>query len=360
MKKLKILIVSSLALDTGSAIRASNIAKALKKAGVIVDFIKPYSKTLAFKLDFLLTLPRYFLRVIFSKADYVLTVKSYPNVGIPILIKKLLGGKIIIDTDDLSYAYSTGIWNFFSKICQELFIPLASLHTYHNPRLRKYLVNKLNISINKTYQLKQGVDLGLFKANINSKQQNLLIKKFKLKNKKILVYTGHFDIACDLKYILKAMPMVFKNNPEVRLVVIGDGKRKKEFQLLSSKLGIDKNIIWVGSLLLKKVSVFLNLADICLLYYQPKKANLYRSSLKIREYLALGKKVVCNNVGELKNFKDYTYQTTSRLIDYSKMIQKVLTGLNDNRQKKGEVFIKKEYNWEMIARNFISRLQTLT
>jgi len=356
-RRMKILIVSSLAQDTGSAVRAAYIAKSLKKAGVKVEFVKPFPRTLPFKLDFPITLPWYFLKIIFSPVGFVLAVKSYPNVGIPLFFKKFFGTKIIIDTDDLSFAYSEGIWSLLSRLSQELFLPLADFHTYHCAKLFDYLTSDLKIPKEKTYQLKQGVNLNVFTKKPTADSQKKLKRKFGLEGKKILVFIGHFDVACDLEEILKAMPQVSRKIPQARLLLVGDGERKEEFQELARKLGIFEKIIWAGLVPKEEVADFVSLGDVCLVYYQDKKANYFRASLKLREYLALGKKVVCNDVGELKNFEKYTYQTPAQLSDYTKMIIKVLSGFDDKREARGRVFVKKNYSWQKIGKDLSRKLK---
>lgn len=354
---MKILIVSSLAQDTGSAVRAEFIAESLKKAGARVEFVKPFSRTLPFKLDFLVTLPWYFFKIVFSSANHVFVVKSYPNVGLSLFFKKLLGAKIIIDTDDLSFAYSTGIWSFFSKFSQELFLRLADLYTYHCAKLFDYLTDDLKIPKQKTYRLKQGVDFRLFAKQPSVNFQKRLKKRLRLEGKKVLVFIGHFDIACDLENILEAMPQVLKEISQTRLLLVGDGERKEEFQELARKLGIFEKTIWVGLVPREEVVDFVSLGDGCLVYYQDKKANYFRASLKLREYLALGKKVICNDVGELKDFEKYTYQTSSQLSDYTKMIIRVLSGFGDKREIKGRGFVRKNYSWKKIGQDLSRRLK---
>ncbi len=348
---MKILVVSSLAADTGSSVRAAFLARALQGAGLKVEFVKPLSQTLPLKIDFLISLPWYFLKIIFTPCDFVLAVKSYPNVGIPLFFKKLFRGKIIIDTDDLSFAYSDGLWSLLSKLSQELFLPLAVLHTYHNPNLLNYLKNDLKIPEQKTFQVKQGTNLETYKKTSK--------KKLGFEKYKILLFVGHFDNACDLEPILKAMPPVFKKIPLSRLLIIGDGPLKRKFELTADKLGISEKIVWRGLLPNREVMGFINIADVCLVYYKVKKANKYRSSLKLREYLSLGKKVVCNNFGELADFADYTYQSTAGPEDFSQNIVKVLSGFTDRRELRGKEYIIRNYLWGGIGRDLADKLRSI-
>lgn len=355
---MKILVLSSLAGDTGSYIRALQLTESLKGNGVKVELVRPSPKTLPFKLDLLFSLPRYLYEIIFFKYDYIMAVKSYPNVGIPIFFKKLISPtKIILDTDDLSFAYTKGLWSWFSKILQEIFLPLADLYTCHNPKLKKYLVGKLKIPSAKVYFLPQGVSHIFFEPKVSLLKEKRLKERLKIGGSLVLIFTGHLDVACDLPMILRSLPQVFNVYPQARLVIIGDGLRKKEMQSLSQKLKIADKLIWIGLVSNNQIPNYLNMTDICLVYYQNTRANLYRVSLKIREYLAMGKKVVSNNTGDLKLFAKYSYQTDSNLVDYGRMVDRLLGGYSDGREKKGKLFVKKNYLWSMIGKNFIQFLK---
>jgi len=355
---MKILILSSLAFDTGSAVRAELMARALKEAKFKVDFVKPFPRTLPLRLDFLFSLPWYLLKVIISLPDFVLAVKSYPNVGVPLLLAKLAGEKIIIDTDDLSFAYSEGWLSRLSKLSQEIFLPLADLHTCHNPFLADYLKRRLKIPSDRVYQLRQGVNSDFFEQILPQEREKLK-KALGLGREKILVFVGHFDAACDLENILEVMPIVFKEIQDVKLILIGDGPKRREFYRLAKRLGIMEKIIWTGLVSRRQVISLVSLADVCLLYYRDKKVNYFRSSMKLREYLALGKRVVCNDVGELRDFRDFTYQVSSDLADLTKMIIKVLNGFSDKREIRGRDFVRRNYSWEKIGQDLSRRLKNV-
>jgi hypothetical protein len=79
--------------------------------------------------------------------------------------------------------------------------------------------------------------------------------------------------------------------------------------------------------------------------------------MKIREYLALGMDVICNNVGDLQEFKDLTFQSGPTPHDYALKILEVLT---EQRRLPSAIkidSIKRKYDWESIAEDFALKLQ---
>ena len=111
-KPLSILILSAKGWGTGSALRAFYIAEAFQKRGNNVRFIKPLP-TLPLWIDMAVSMPYYLWKTLFTRYQVVFVVKPYPTVIPAMLWQRILGAKLIIDIDDLDYAYSHGL---FQKI----------------------------------------------------------------------------------------------------------------------------------------------------------------------------------------------------------------------------------------------------
>ena len=351
----KILVYSALASDTGAAVRAKYLAEAIDKSGVSCRLVIPPRRTLPLKLDCWLSLPRYLSTLWRERPKVILGIKSYPNVGLVCLVQKWLGGKSVLDTDDLSYAYSKGFWRRLSKLAQELFLPLADLHTYHRPGLRRYLASK-GILKERLYRLEQGVGELFFKS-FRPQEINAIKHRLGFKKEKVLVFVGHFDIACDLGELLVILAPVLTSQPKVRLLVVGDGPRRAEYEQLTDELEIAAQVAWSGLVDPDEVPKLVAVADIGLVYYEQRKANFYRSSMKLREYLALAKPVVANDYGELKEWKKYVYQSKTDHESYRRVLKKVLFGRGDDRSTKGREFVSRTAGWQLIGKNFVQEIK---
>lgn len=343
---MKVVILSSFAQDVGCWLRAQYLGGSLN--GCEVSYIKPFKKTWPFMLDMLFSLPVNFFRVLFAKADVMIAVKPFPNVTWPLLVKRLFGTKIIVDIDDLDHGYRKGIVSEISKMLIRPFPRYFDLVTYHNNNLLKHIVNDLKVDRNKTYRLDQGVDFGVFNHEI---KDALLRNKFV--GRKVLLYTGHLNIASDLDDILKAVSML---KERYVFIIAGGGPLENDFKKLAKELNV--SVFFTGHLDRKDVARYLSIADVCLVYYKDNLVNLYRCSMKLRECLAMEKKVACNDVGDLKEFKDFTYQCGSDLKEFSKMIVKALNS-KDKRNIKGRKYIENKYNWEKIGEKFSKQIHKL-
>lgn len=345
---MKIGIIYSRSLVSGSALRASYIAKYLSKLGHDVEFIQPL-KRLPFQLDFPVSLLVYTLKILPKHYDIIYVIKSYPNACFPAIIKKSQNTKIILDVDDLDYAYRNGIGRNMSKFLQIPFPRFFDAITVHNDNLREFLNKEVGIPMNKIFDLAQGVDLELF--NEKNVDKNL-IKKLELEDKPLVIYTAHLDVSTDLEPILNAFKIVLKKVEDCKLLIVGGGPRQRYFEKMIEKMDLENKILFTGYLNKELLPSYIAIGDVCIVYYENRLPNFYRTSMKLREYLALKKPVVCNDVGELSKFKEYTYQTTTDFRDFAEKIIEFLLQKGDKREMKGYKFVIEKFSWEKIIKEF--------
>ncbi len=347
MKKYNITIIYSRSLESGGALRASYIADNLSLRGHNVDFIKPL-KRLPFQLDFPISLFYYALKTFFKQCDFLIVIKPYPNTCIPAILKKLQNTKIILDIDDLDYAYREGFMVHIGKMLQKPVPKFFDAITVHNENLRSLLINEWNIPEHKIHNLPQGIDLRLFdERNIDYN----IKKKLKLEGRKIIVFTAHLDVSTDMKPIFEALKIVCKRIENCTLVVAGRGPYQKDFEKLAKKMGLESNVIFTGPFETKILPSYIALGDVCIVYYEDRLANHYRTSMKLREYMAMKRPVACNDIGDLKQFEGYTYQSKTNVQDFA---NKIIEGLTDKNNKSiyGYDFVIQHFSWDKIIENF--------
>ncbi|MDH3976561.1 MAG: glycosyltransferase [Deltaproteobacteria bacterium] len=358
---MKILLYSSLAEDTGGAIRAAYIREALERCGHDVVYVKPLKKTRPLKFDFLLSLPSYTFAALTTPCHVAMAIKPYPNTGLPLLLRKMLGTKIVIDVDDLDYAYREGgIISWVGEKIQKPFPRLCDMVTYHNDNLFHHLTEDFNVAPDKLYRLDQGIDIKQFDDKaVHEKTRKNLIERYDLKEKKIVTYVAHLDPACDLDAILEGLPMVREAVPDFCLVVVGGGLFEKQFRQLAERLGVGDCVRFTGLLPKEGVIPFIAIADCCVVYYKDRKANYCRTSMKLREYISMGKRVVCNDVSELAKHKDYTYQTKTSVPEFSRMLIDVLKGKSDGREERGKTCMRENFSWDVLSGKLGKKMETL-
>jgi len=353
--KYDLLIFSSLPKNSGCYLRASYLGKSLTQNKLKIKVITP-PESMPFMLDFVLTFFLNLYYVFKYKFKMGFAIKPYPNALIPLLIKKLFTNiKIGVDIDDIDFGYRKGIINTISRLIQKPFPKFFDIVTYHNPLLKKFIIQEYNVKNKKLFILPQGVDFDIYNYKTDIKNfKKRVLKKIGISSKtKIIIYAAHLNIAADLDIILENINLLLSKR-DYFLIIAGGGPMFNFYKDYAKKLGI-KKIYFTGYLLPKEIAKYVLLSDVAIVYYKNKPVNYYRCSMKLREYLALRKRVVSNDVGELKNFKKYVYQSRTSIDSFIKKIDWVLSkNFSDRREIAGYKFVKQNYNWKSIGKNFYS------
>ncbi len=119
-------------------------------------------------------------------------------------------------------------------------------------------------------------------------------QKLEIKDEKIILFVGGLKPVKGLQYLIEAMDIIKKKEPEAKLILIGEGEERKNLEKLVKKLNLKNNVIFVGKVPNEKVPEYLVAADIFVL-----------SSISegfpntILEAMASGLSIVATKVGGL-------------------------------------------------------------
>lgn len=139
-------------------------------------------------------------------------------------------------------------------------------------------------------------------VGINTEQFKLMDKhqmrrKYGFGSKdKIIMFVGRLEEEKNLEFLLRTFKNVNKNVEDARLVLVGDGRERKNLKNLAEQLELD-NITFMGSVLHDNIPEVLSCADVFVL------CSLYESGpIVVQEALACGVPCVTTNVGRAKEF----------------------------------------------------------
>ncbi|MBN1600577.1 MAG: glycosyltransferase [Chitinispirillaceae bacterium] len=271
------------------------------------------------------------------------TLKPAPNNGIVSLLAFFLKKRQILDIDDLDFAYfpegssKYRIYKFFFDLLAKRF-PII---TYHTPNLRNYLVNQLNIDEEKLYYLPQGVTEAFLRINSRTVQRV----------PRSIIYVATLGITSDFEDCILTLVNICKDLPNTTIHVVGDGVQRKKFESQISQMGLEKQIIFTGRMKHERIPDFVAQHQIGINYMRKTPANDCRAILKVREYLACGLQVVCNNCGDVELFKDVVYIEKS--IDSMETTIRALLKSPFRYNEQGVALMEEQYRWNLIMSDFI-------
>jgi glycosyltransferase involved in cell wall biosynthesis len=114
--------------------------------------------------------------------------------------------------------------------------------------------------------------------------------KYKLENCFVVLYAGAHGISNDLPAVLEAAHLL-KENPEIRIVLLGDGKEKANLQKQAEDLSLT-NLLFLPPVPKTEMAFALAGADACIAILKPLDAYKTTYPNKVFDYMAAGKPVV--------------------------------------------------------------------
>jgi glycosyltransferase involved in cell wall biosynthesis len=336
-------------------LRAHYIAEALKKRGHQVNFVKPLP-TLPFWFDMAISTFYYFFHSLLNRSHVALAVKPYPMVIPALWWQRQRGAKVVIDVDDLDFAYSHGKFRQTHERLQKPWPKWADIVTFHNDNLREHLLDFFEVPAKNIVQVPQGVDRDLFNPKrVEPEHLPYAAKILYVERKKrpILTFTAHLNVACNLEPVLYSFQAILKTLPNAQLLIAGGGPDEGNFKRIARELGISSSVHFTGMLTTRQVAACLRISDVILVYYNDFLANKHRASMKLREALACNGRVVATRVGEIVKWKSYLTLSKPDPIHFA---DTVIRALKTKKNVKGQSLLVKKWDWSYCVENLEKEL----
>lgn len=144
---------------------------------------------------------------------------------------------------------------YCDKTANELIVPTKKIYDLFK---EKYNVDK-NI-----YIIPTGIEIDRFyKENVNSKDVDEIRKKLNIDKKSFnILFVGRLAKEKNIDLLLSGQQKINTKDKNVNLIIVGDGPDMEEYKETSKKLGIEKNVIFVGKVPWEDVPKYYRLADI--------------------------------------------------------------------------------------------------
>ena len=152
-------------------------------------------------------------------------------------------------------------------------------------------LNDLGFFPERTKVIRYGVDTKKFKP---TKKDVDLLKKLNINNNQpVVLAVGRMVAKKGFKYLVKAMSLVVKKIPNVKLVMVGDGDQRQILEKEVNKLKIKNNVIFTGTISYDELSKYYNIADVFVMpSIKDEKGNIDASPVTMMEAMACGASVI--------------------------------------------------------------------
>jgi glycosyltransferase involved in cell wall biosynthesis len=112
------------------------------------------------------------------------------------------------------------------------------------------------------------------------------------------IYVGHITRGDDLDLAIDAFAAVRNRLESARLVIVGTGDGLQDLIALVEERGLGGSVLFTGWVDYEKVPSYLAAADAAIYPYRDSLVHRAKCSIKILEYMAMGKAIVTHRVGQ--------------------------------------------------------------
>ena len=272
----------------------------------------------------------------------------FPQGFIGVFLKKLFKIPLIVTIhgSDL-FALKNAV---FEKM-RNFVVKNADYITVNSIATKKELITRFPHYSSKIKTIPMGVDISLFR-------KRYLKKPKKYANNRILLSVGRLSDQKGLQYMIKAMATIIKYDPKARLLIIGEGPYKKTLRKMIDG-GQENNINFLGPMPMPDIARYYNYADIFIMPSLSTKTGTEALGLSLLEAMSSGCTVMGTKVGGIPFIIKNGYNgLLVNQKDSNSLSSAILTLLKDKRKsqifgKRAAEFVRKNYSWEKISKEFI-------
>lgn len=166
--------------------------------------------------------------------------------------------------------------------------------------LKKEFVSR-GISADKLFIVPNGVDSNLF---VPQQKDLSLLKQLNLNNEIIIGFIGTFYKFEGIECLLRALPQILRNYPNVKLLLIGGGLEEPNLKKLVSTFNLKSSVIFTGRIAHNQINKYYSIIDILVYPRISKRITEQVTPIKPLEAMAMEKAILGSNVGGIKELID--------------------------------------------------------
>ncbi len=106
-----------------------------------------------------------------------------------------------------------------------------------------------------------------------------------------IICTRPFEPIYNVEILIRSLPRVLSEHPDVRCVLVGDGALRRRLEILSDELGVRANIAWTGRVSPPEVAQRLSLAEV---FITPSFSD--GNNISLNEAMACGCFPICSDI----------------------------------------------------------------
>lgn len=209
--------------------------------------------------------------------------------------------------------------------------------------------------------VRDGVDTKMFRPFKVGKD---FFAKYGLKDGEYIIYQGGIAAHDGVQFLVEAAPLVLKENPDVKFLIVGTGSYFNKIKERVDKLRLGESFIFTGWVPYEDMPLFMNLARINAVPLPNAPATRGVITLKILEAMACGKPTI---IGDLPGVREYVEHGKTAYLTRSEDKKQLAEGINEllndkvlyNRIKRQGLDMIGRHDWRKVSRDMVSIIMEL-
>jgi glycosyltransferase involved in cell wall biosynthesis len=233
------------------------------------------------------------------------------------------------------------------------------------PKLKDTLIEYFQVPESKIVVIPNGTNTEIFRP------MDVGVAKEKLNldpNLHHICFIGAFHAWSGVENLIKSAPLILKEFPDARFLIVGNGALRKEMNKLAQRLGVADRMEFTGMVSYQNVPLYIGASDVCVCPIPENFRNIRvggGSPLKLPEYMACARPVVIGNVVELS--KDIVSSGSGLAVDMrnlEELAKALVTLLKDEELRKkmgerGRQAALEKYDWMKVTGQIVQVCQQL-
>ena len=308
-------------------------------------------------------------KIIFELKDFDIIHLHLPFLGasFPVWFYSIFHPKkklvLTYHMDLVSNGYRGVIFQLYKKFIIPLLLKRAnkiivsSFDYVESSDIKKYFHSKRE----KFFELPFGVDTQKFFPK--EKNEDLLKKYYIDNNDKVILFVGGLDKPHNFKglaILLKSIKEI--NNENIRLIIVGEGELKQDYQNMAEGLGIAQKVIFAGGVVDAELPDYYRLADVFVL---PSIDRAEAFGIVLLEAGASGISLIASNLSGVRTIindgENGFLAEPGDAKDLAEKIRKIIFDENLRKRMGGKArqFAEEKYNWKKIVEKLIEEYKTI-
>jgi glycosyltransferase involved in cell wall biosynthesis len=138
-----------------------------------------------------------------------------------------------------------------------------------------------------------GVNPGLFKAGRCVREAAEIRERLNIGDRPVLGFVGGLRPWHGVQHAIRMLSRL--RHTDAMLCIVGSGHEQENLRSLAGSLGLGKRVVFAGAVPYVEVPKYVEMFDIALAPYPSKGVSNFFNPLKLFEYMAMGKPIVCGS-----------------------------------------------------------------